>query len=409
MKKEIISMLLAAFISAAILPATVIAAPAPDPLAGASDWSKAEGLAEAISAGIVPNSVAYAGWTNRTTRLAAAEAIVSVIEKALGKTIYQLATERRWDLNTNRFSDTGSHAVTFLRYAKVTDGVGGNRYDPGGAYNRAQVAAMIGRVAENIFGVTVSDNNPYTDEIPVWASPYVAYLSNTGITKGVSESTFDSYSVLQNQEIAIFSWRAFNIWRHIKPPEIISTRVMRKASPVDDSFFADAAIIGNSLVEGLRLYSGLTTCDYYGATSMTVVSAGNSVLQRLDRREYGKIYILLGINEIGMNSWTFKERYINLIDRIAAIQPGADIYIMGLTPVSLSKSNSSSSFNMNRVREYNERLYEIAEEKGHYYIDLCEALAGPDGYLPEGSTWDGVHLNAAYYKVWLEYLKYHYV
>jgi hypothetical protein len=48
-------------------------------------------------------------------------------------------------------------------------------------------------------------------------------------------------------------------------------------TPLDNTFFSDAAFIGNSLIEGLRLFSGITECDYYAATSMSVLGV-DSVL-----------------------------------------------------------------------------------------------------------------------------------
>ena len=79
-------------------------------------WAVTE-VNAALDAGLVPDSISNAGWQNSTSRLAAAEAMVLLIEKASGKTMVQIASERRWDLSTNGFSDTSSQAVTFLKYA----------------------------------------------------------------------------------------------------------------------------------------------------------------------------------------------------------------------------------------------------------------------------------------------------
>jgi hypothetical protein len=189
---------------------------------------------------------------------------------------------------------------------------------------------------------------------------------------------------------------------------------------ISDDFFADAAIIGHSLVEGLRLYSGLITCDYIAATSLSVFDVGTlkaiklkngsigTVYQAVGQETYGKVYILLGINEIEARTSDFRNAYARMLDKIAEIQPGADIYIMSLTPVTAKKS-SSGVFTMSRITDYNAALYELAAEKGCYYIDLIEALADESGYLPESASWDGVHFNAGYYKVWADYLRTHYV
>ena len=188
----------------------------------------------------------------------------------------------------------------------------------------------------------------------------------------------------------------------------------------DDEFFADAAFMGNSLMDGFRLFSGLTTCDYYAATSMTVVGATTKACITLDsgaagtlvdgliQKPYGKIYILLGINEIGFDVQTFIDYYSTMLDAIIAGQPDCDIYIMGITPVSAAKSASGEVFNMTRITEYNTALRQLAADKGCYYMDLVAALAGPDGYLPAAETTDGVHFSTKVYQTWLDYVRTHY-
>ncbi len=195
---------------------------------------------------------------------------------------------------------------------------------------------------------------------------------------------------------------------------------LAQREPVDDEFFSDAAFMGNSLMDGFRLFSGLTTCDYYAATSMTVVGATTKACVALDngaqgtlidgltQKPYGKIYILLGINEIGFEVQTFIDYYSAMLDTIIAAQPDCDIYIMGITPVSAAKSSSGEVFNMTRITEYNTALRQLAADKGCYYMDLVSALAGPDGYLPASETTDGVHLSVNMYKKWLDYVKTHY-
>lgn len=190
--------------------------------------------------------------------------------------------------------------------------------------------------------------------------------------------------------------------------------------PVTDDYFSNTAFMGNSLMDGFKLFSGLTTCDYYAATSMTVVGATSKVCISLDngsqgtvvdgliQKPYGKIYILLGINEIGFDVTTFIDYYSKMLDTIIAAQPDCDIYIMGITPVSEAKSSSGEIFNMTRITEYNTALHQLAADKGCYYMDLVSALAGPDGYLPASETTDGVHFSAQVYKTWLDYVKTHY-
>ncbi len=188
--------------------------------------------------------------------------------------------------------------------------------------------------------------------------------------------------------------------------DVASGKVPAQDLPADDAFFDDAAFLGNSLVDGFRLYSGLKTCDVYASTSMTVLGAGDLVAQ-MPAGSYGKVYILLGINEIGYEADYFCQLYAGLLDKIEASQPEADIYIMSLTPVSQAKS-AGGTFTMERINEYNATLLQLAEDRGLWFIDLVEAMADETGYLPADVTTDGVHFTADEYLVWLDYLRTHY-
>ncbi|MCM1149096.1 MAG: S-layer homology domain-containing protein [Butyricicoccus sp.] len=181
---------------------------------------------------------------------------------------------------------------------------------------------------------------------------------------------------------------------------------------MDDSFFENSAILGNSLVEGLRLYSNMKSITYFSDTSVSVVSATQTRTKRLKNGQVGtlvqalceephdRIYIELGINEIGSDVNYFIDIYGKMLDTIIEAQPDAEIYILSVLPVTQKKSNSSTVFNMTRVNMYNEALYQLAADKQCHYMDVCSALQGDDGYLPSGWSGDGVHLHAQYYSVW---------
>jgi lysophospholipase L1-like esterase len=190
-------------------------------------------------------------------------------------------------------------------------------------------------------------------------------------------------------------------------PEVFSPDLTEQASK-DDEYFKDAAILGNSLVEGLKMYSKLTTINYYSGTSMSVVSASKTELPQLLGTKYAKIYIELGINEIGEDVGTFKNDYGAMIDKIKSAEPDAKVYIMAILPVSKTKSSDGGNYTIERVKEYNSALYELATEKECYYLDDFAALVGSDGYLAADQTWDGVHLTPATYTVWENYIRTHY-
>lgn len=187
----------------------------------------------------------------------------------------------------------------------------------------------------------------------------------------------------------------------------------------DDTFFEHAAILGNSLVDGLHLFSQLKTLHYFAGTGVSVISAtmtrsvtlpdGSQVTQldSLLRGSYDKVYIELGINEIGLEQSYFIQLYGGIIDRIQQAMPGTTIYVMSLLPVTAAKS-AEGTFTMARVNAYNQALYELAAEKHCYYLDVCTPLQGEDGYLPASLASDGVHLVPDGYAQWEEIIRTHY-
>lgn len=190
---------------------------------------------------------------------------------------------------------------------------------------------------------------------------------------------------------------------------------------MDDSFFADAAFFGNSLVEGLGGYGGLQNGSFFAHAKIALYNLDTeksavlddggeaSLYEAMTQRQYGKIYVLLGVNEIGWDAAYFAERYEAFLERLRQDEPGAEIYIMSLTPVTRETSDSHEYFNMDRVRAYNEALLALAEKTGCWYLDLCQALAGEDGYLPqERSAIDGIHFTEDTYRLWADYLRTHY-
>ena len=63
--------------------------------------------------------------------------------------------------------------------------------------------------------------------------------------------------------------------------------------------------------------------------------------------------------------------------------------------------------NNRRIEAYSQVTGALAEEKGCAFVNVAEAVAGEDGCLPADLNFDGVHLNPAGCRVWLDYLRTH--
>ena len=198
-----------------------------------------------------------------------------------------------------------------------------------------------------------------------------------------------------------------------------AVRIVPESEPAEEGYFADAVFLGDSRTEGFHLYSGLEEGQYLYAVGATVESvftkatqeteAGKvPMLDALADMDCGKVYIMLGVNELGWpKADMYREQYGKVIDRIREEHPEAVVVIQSLLPVSAKQEAKGSYVNNERIAVYNGMLEELSAEKDCPYLNVAEAVTGEDGCLREELTSDGVHLNTAGCQVWLDYLKTH--
>lgn len=197
------------------------------------------------------------------------------------------------------------------------------------------------------------------------------------------------------------------------------TRPVPESDSVGNEYFNDAVFIGNSRTEGLILNTGLSNAIAYTYKGLMVDTVFTkpviykdgeklSVMEALKTTDFGKVYLMFGINETG---WKYEEVFIRqygkMIDEIKEINPEALIYIQEILPVTEEVSEAHSYVKNEKIDEYNTLLCKLAEEKQVYYVDTANAVAGSDGFLPEDAAVDGIHLKKSYCEKWLEYLKTH--
>ena len=196
-----------------------------------------------------------------------------------------------------------------------------------------------------------------------------------------------------------------------------------QSEAVDDAWFADAVLIGDSRTDGLRLYSGIRGVDFLCYKGLTVLQVLNdkqvvqtadgqkSVFQALEEKQYGKVYLCLGLNELGFNDdKLFTDTYRAVVDGIRQRQPDADIYLQLLIPVNTQRcteTNQPDYITNRQVVIYNDFIRAIALEKQVYLLDVGEVYADENGELFYDISFDGIHFNKAGYTRWFEYLKTH--
>lgn len=188
---------------------------------------------------------------------------------------------------------------------------------------------------------------------------------------------------------------------------------------VADSYFDDAAFIGDSRTQGLQLYTGLPNATFYATQGLMVdtffskkfVKAGGgkiTIPDAMKNQTFKKVYIMLGVNELGwVYEKVFIQKYGEVVDKVKELQPDAKVYVQSILPVTKAKSDGDAIYNNTKISRYNELIEQMCREKGVTYLHVADAVGLDNGALPAGSATDGVHLNREYCYKWLDYLKTH--
>lgn len=192
---------------------------------------------------------------------------------------------------------------------------------------------------------------------------------------------------------------------------------------VDDSFFDTAVFLGDSRTEGLQLFGGLYHGDYYWARGMNVFLVDNmnyhtfevdgetvTMIGALGKKEYEAVYIMIGINELGVAPSSYESGLEVFLDKVLAAQPNAVIYLQILPPVNETKAKLNGLgdyINNKNIGRFNEILTRMAEEKKVVLLDVAEVYRDETGALPANLSADGCHFNLNGYTRWVDYLRCH--
>ena len=187
---------------------------------------------------------------------------------------------------------------------------------------------------------------------------------------------------------------------------------------VDESYFDDAVFIGDSRTVGLQNYGDWSDQVTFMAstglmvhkamrTKVTLPGSKNQVTieEALSAKQYGKIYIMFGINELGRGD---AERYLldysTFLDKLKELQPNAIIYIQSGLKVTAKRAAKGDMVTNTGIEERNEIIKSLADDKQVFYLNVNEAVCDEDGNLFEDYTHDGIHLKAQYLTIWKDYL-----
>lgn len=174
---------------------------------------------------------------------------------------------------------------------------------------------------------------------------------------------------------------------------------------------SDALFIGDSRTVGLMEYAEIKGADFFCSVGMSVFNVQKSTVsvpnvgkatltQLLSGKKYGKVYIMLGVNEVGYQFDTIVAKYNDLIELVKEKQPNAVVFIQANLHVSKSRSDTDRVVNNSAINGLNSELSKLADGKSKFYIDANKLFDDENGALSADKSEDNTHLYAKYYSQW---------
>lgn len=149
----------------------------------------------------------------------------------------------------------------------------------------------------------------------------------------------------------------------------------------------------------------------------TVINRGiggdvtRGVLRRLKDitdRSPSKVFILLGINDIGrgISDGVIAGNYLKIIGEIHNKCPKTIIYVQSVLPVNPGLPQFPRHYHKHEhILALNKLLASHAKEGNYKYIDIFQLFADGNGLLGSQYTYDGIHLRQSAYPIWVDHLK----
>ncbi|HYC28884.1 MAG TPA: glycerophosphodiester phosphodiesterase family protein [Chitinophagaceae bacterium] len=207
--------------------------------------------------------------------------------------------------------------------------------------------------------------------------------------------------------VSCFSLQAQDVkWDSTYRPNNYKLRVEQFSSYPNSG--NDIIFLGNSITANVDWSELLERHDVKNRGISGDITFG--VLERLNEVTEGKpakVFILIGINDISRNipDSIIVRNHRLIVSRIKAGSPRTKIYFQTLLPVNNEFTQFKNHYNKDEhILFVNNELRKLAETEKITLIDLYPHFLNAAKKLDGKYTQDGLHLNAAGYKVWKEIL-----
>ncbi|QHW33912.1 lysophospholipase [Paenibacillus rhizovicinus] len=175
-----------------------------------------------------------------------------------------------------------------------------------------------------------------------------------------------------------------------------------KAQSAYEKQYRTSVFLGDSITEGLSYHDVLREGNVLAGAGKTAEFAQKDVGDLVGRQPE-HVYIQLGSDDIlwpADNPQQYSlTHYAQLIHAIQSELPKARITLLSVTPVTAEAKKAEPRYQ--NIGKYNEGLKELASQEHVEYVDLTSLVNGHSDLYDT----DGIHFQAAFYPILLDYLK----
>jgi len=131
-------------------------------------------------------------------------------------------------------------------------------------------------------------------------------------------------------------------------------------------------------------------------------------LKDITDRHPSKLFILLGINDIGKDipDAVIADNYLKIVREIHSKCPETKIYVQSILPLNPTLPHFPQHYDKEEhVLTVNKLLKANAGVGNYTYVDIFHLFVDADGRLNSQLTYEGLHLKPPAFEIWVAYLK----
>jgi NADPH-dependent 2,4-dienoyl-CoA reductase/sulfur reductase-like enzyme len=133
---------------------------------------------------------------------------ITLIEISSQQSINDFMDDKGVTVDNDVFTDTNDKNVLAANALNIINGVGNNKFDPNGILSRAQIAAIINRVARVMDVNTDGYTHSFTDVNGHWVSEELGWPVYAEIIEGIGNNRFNPNGNLTTEQAIAITYRA---------------------------------------------------------------------------------------------------------------------------------------------------------------------------------------------------------